>query len=181
MNRSAQIIMLNKKQSSRTKLSTCTLLLPLAFLVLVTINAYAIVENFPVNHAIKHEVFDAHELQSDSIKGRSLIADSTDYIVPDELPTFPGGLAARDQFMRDNFNNDVSRGRGISGEIICSFVVQPSGEVTDVKIVQGVDPVIDNEYKRVVAAMLRHIPGKKNGVAVPVLLVTALRIISSGP
>ena len=169
--------MLHKKPSSQIKPAACIVLLSLAFYVLVTINADAIVENISVSHSIKYEVFDIHALQTDTIESSALITDSAYYTVVDEPPSFPGGRSAREQFLRENINQDLVVE---TGRVICSYIVQASGEITDVKVIHGVNPLIDNEIQRVMAAMPRHIPAKKNGVAVPVLMVYELSFYVAG-
>jgi protein TonB len=52
---------------------------------------------------------------------------------------------------------------GIQGRVICAFVVDRDGTVTDVAVKTSVDPSLDNEATRVVASIPSWIPGLKNG------------------
>lgn len=57
---------------------------------------------------------------------------------------------------------------GVQGRVLVQFVVEKDGKVTDVHVVKSVDPSLDKEAVRVVAAMPKWIPGKLNGSAVRV-------------
>ena len=51
----------------------------------------------------------------------------------------------------------------IQGRVICTFVVERDGSVSDIRIAKSVDPSLDKEAVRVVSAMPRWIPGRQNG------------------
>jgi TonB family protein len=94
------------------------------------------------------------------------------YTVVDEPPTFPGGDAERTMFLAKTIKYPVlAQENGIQGRILCSFIVEPTGEISNVKVVNGVDPLLDREAQRVLFAMPPWNPGKQKGVAVPVLFM----------
>jgi protein TonB len=62
----------------------------------------------------------------------------------------------------------VAEENGVQGRVVCTFVVERDGSITDVKVVRGVDPSLDKEAVRVLKAMPKWIPGKQNGSAVRV-------------
>ena len=62
----------------------------------------------------------------------------------------------------------VAEENGIQGRVICTFVVERDGSITDVKVARSVDPSLDKEAVRVVSSMPKWIPGKQNGSAVRV-------------
>ena len=54
----------------------------------------------------------------------------------------------------------------IEGTVFLSFVVDTTGKVVDVKIIQGVHSSIDNEAIRVVKSLERWIPARQKGIKV---------------
>ena len=51
---------------------------------------------------------------------------------------------------------------GVQGRVIVSFVVETDGSITDVKVARSVDPSLDREAMRIVKAMPKWTPGKKD-------------------
>ena len=52
---------------------------------------------------------------------------------------------------------------GIQGTVMVQFIIEKDGKVTDVKVVKGVDPELDEEAVRVVAASPKWKAGKMGG------------------
>ena len=91
------------------------------------------------------------------------------FVVVEEQPEFPGGNAAMMKFLGDNIRYPViAQENGIQGRVICNFVVERDGSITDVQVVRGVDPSLDREAVRVIQQMPRWKPGKQRGSAVRV-------------
>ena len=85
------------------------------------------------------------------------------------LKQYKGG----DQALMDYLNKSIkypviAEENGIQGRVVCTFVVERDGSITDVKVVRSVDPSLDKEAVRVLKAMPKWIPGKQNGSAVRV-------------
>lgn len=82
----------------------------------------------------------------------------------EQMPLYPGGEAARMKYIQDNLKYpSAAVNKGIQGKVICSFIVDENGNVTDIKVMSGVDPALDAEAVRVVSGMPTWIPGKQNG------------------
>ncbi|MCE5205307.1 MAG: energy transducer TonB [Porphyromonadaceae bacterium] len=91
------------------------------------------------------------------------------FVVVENQPEFPGGNAAMMKFLSDNIKYPViAQENGIQGRVICNFVVERDGSITDVQVVRGVDPSLDKEAIRVIQQMPRWTPGKQRGQAVRV-------------
>lgn len=91
------------------------------------------------------------------------------FVVVEDQPLFPGGNAAMMKFLSDNIKYPViAQENGIQGRVICNFVVEKDGSITDVQVVRGVDPSLDKEAVRVIQQMPRWNPGKQRGQAVRV-------------
>ena len=69
-------------------------------------------------------------------------------------------------------NPAVAEENGVQGRVICAFVVEPDGSISDVKVVKSVDPSLDKEAKRVISSMPKWIPGRQKGTAVRVKYTT---------
>jgi TonB family protein len=91
------------------------------------------------------------------------------YDVVEQMPSFPGGQGALFQYMSSNIKYpEEAEENGRQGRVICSFVVERNGDITDVSVVKSVDPDLDNEAVRVISSMPRWIPGRINGKPVRV-------------
>ena len=89
--------------------------------------------------------------------------------VVEQMPSYPGGMGALMQYLSSNIKYPaIAEENGIQGRVICTFVVERDGSITDVRIAKSVDPSLDKEAMRVVSKMPRWIPGKQNGSAVRV-------------
>ena len=89
--------------------------------------------------------------------------------VVEQMPSFPGGMNALMDYLRKAIKYPpVAEENGIQGRVVCTFVVERDGSVTDVRVAKSVDPSLDKEAVRVVSAMPKWIPGKQNGQSVRV-------------
>ena len=89
--------------------------------------------------------------------------------VVEQMPSFPGGPSALMQYLSSNIKYPVvAEENGVQGRVVCTFVVERDGSITDVRVIKSVDPSLDKEAVRVVKSMPRWIPGKQNGSAVRV-------------
>ena len=89
--------------------------------------------------------------------------------VVEQMPSYPGGMGALMQYLSSHIKYPaIAEENGIQGRVICTFVVERDGSITDVKIAKSVDPSLDKEAMRVVSSMPKWIPGKQNGSAVRV-------------
>ena len=87
----------------------------------------------------------------------------------EQQPSFPGGQGALLSWLSYNIHYPpVAEENGIQGKVVVSFVVEPDGSISNVAVVRGVDPTLDQETVRVVKSMPKWNPGKQNGQAVRV-------------
>ena len=85
--------------------------------------------------------------------------------IVDENPHFPGGNEAMLDWLSKNIHY-TSGCASIHGRVVVSFFVEPCGSLSDIELVQKVDPELDNEVLRVVKAMPKWIPVVHNGKAI---------------
>ena len=91
------------------------------------------------------------------------------YLMPDQLPEFPGGIQAMMKFLSTNIKYPVeAQKKGISGRVIVQFVIMEDGILDQAKVIRGVDPLLDEEALRVVKSMPKWKPGMDRGEAVKV-------------
>ena len=91
------------------------------------------------------------------------------YLMPDQLPEFPGGMQAMMKFLSTNIKYPVeAQKKGISGRVIVQFVIMEDGTLDQAKVIRGVDPLLDEEALRVVKSMPKWKPGMDRGEAVKV-------------
>jgi len=58
--------------------------------------------------------------------------------------------------------------KGAQGRVVCTFVVEKDGSITNVRVSRGVDPSLDKEAVRVIQNMPKWEPGMQNGKPVRV-------------
>ena len=91
------------------------------------------------------------------------------FTVVESMPTDPGGDAARMKFLQKNIKYpQMARESGIQGTVYVTFVVEPDGSVSDVRVLRGIGGGCDEEAVRVIKAMPKWIPGKQRGKPVRV-------------
>ena len=91
------------------------------------------------------------------------------YLMPDQLPEFPGGIQAMMKFLSTNIKYPVeAQKKGISGRVIVQFVIMEDGTLDQAKVIRGVDALLDEEALRVVKSMPKWKPGMDRGEAVKV-------------
>jgi protein TonB len=91
------------------------------------------------------------------------------FVTVEQMPTFPGGEAEMQKFIGQNLKYPVvAQESGIQGRVTVRFVVSKTGAIEDVNVIRGIDPSCDKEAVRVVKSMPKWIPGKQNGLNVPV-------------
>ena len=63
----------------------------------------------------------------------------------------------------------IAKEYNITGKVYVSFIVDKQGNVTNVKIVRGVDKNLDAEALRLVSSLPKYKPGKQRGKPVRVM------------
>lgn len=102
-------------------------------------------------------------------EGGRFVSDEKVFSVVEQMPEFPGGQAAFLKWLSDNIKYPaIAEENGIQGRVICTFVVERNGSITDVQVVRSIDPSLDKEAVRVLKIMPKWIPGRANGKTVRV-------------
>lgn len=102
------------------------------------------------------------------------------FAVVESVPVFPGCEDAKDnnerkmcfqqeilKFVGRNFEfPEMARQMGIQGRVYVNFVIERNGGVSNVEVIRGVDPLLDDEAVRVVKKLPKFTPAKQRGKAV---------------
>ena len=101
----------------------------------------------------------------------------SDYV--DVQPQFPGGNCALTNFINKtrHYPYDAYKKR-VQGRVLCSFIVNTDGSLSNISVVRGVDAELNREAVRVISEMPRWHAGSHGGntVAVRCLLPIAFRL-----
>ncbi|MBD5418494.1 MAG: energy transducer TonB [Bacteroides sp.] len=93
-----------------------------------------------------------------------------DYV--SEKPSFPGGDSKLVEFINKHREYpDKAYRDGIQGKVTCSFVIHPSGSVSHIKVLKGVEETLNQEAVRILGMMPPWVPGIMNGQPVPVRVI----------
>lgn len=86
------------------------------------------------------------------------------FLVVEEQPEFPGGMAKLMKYFSDNVRYPVvAAENGIQGRVICQFTVWRDGSIRDIVVLRGVDKSLDKEAVRLIENMPKWKPGKQRG------------------
>jgi TonB family protein len=92
------------------------------------------------------------------------------YVKVDKLPVFTGGDTTLLKFLAKNsIYPESAKKNGIQGRVLVKLVVEKDGSVSNVGILEGLDPALDAEAVRVVSTLPAfEKPGILNGQPVKV-------------
>ena len=109
--------------------------------------------------------------------GESLIpgigsGEETDepFMIVEIMPMFRGGdiNGFRDWVQKRTSYPQIAIDNKIQGKVMLTFIVEPDGSVSNVTILKGVDPLIDNEAVKSIEASPKWSPGYQRGKPVRV-------------
>ncbi|GAB6123322.1 TonB family protein [Dysgonomonas termitidis] len=155
-----RITMMNKKKSSIFTSIKYLLVIPVGTALLLgnAVQATTSLDNFSIDGIT--EVMDGN--QAPQKKGDV-------YVTVEQMPSFPGGLDAQQRFIADGLKYPVeAQAKGIQGRVTIRYVIKSTGEISDIEVIRGVDPLLDKEAIRIVKSMPKWEPGKQGGKAVDV-------------
>jgi TonB family protein len=96
--------------------------------------------------------------------------------VVEKMPRFPGGAAALMKFLNENMKfPKAAQDNHVNGIVIANFIVEKTGELTRVKITEGIGWGCDEEAMRLVNAMPKWEPGQHRGQAARVYFNLPIR------
>ena len=125
------------------------------------------VEDININAEIEQnevvEEYVAPEIEEEEVVEQEI------FQIVEEMPAFPGGEQKLMEYVGKNIKYpQIARESGIQGRVFVSFVVEPDGSVSNVKLLRGIGGGCDEEAMRVIKSMPKWKPGKQRGKAVRV-------------
>jgi len=113
------------------------------------------------------QLFSGKWLNKDQIDWQLLkqLPDTTKiFSLVEEMPEFPMGDANRIKFILENINYpQLAKERGVQGTVYVNFTVSENGNIQDIKLLRGIDPVLDQAAMDAVGKMPVWKPGKHLG------------------
>ncbi len=83
--------------------------------------------------------------------------------VVEELPEFPGGATEFMKWLTKNLRYPPSaQQRKVQGKVVAQFIVNQDGSISNLELLQRVDPALDREALRVLGMMPRWKAGQQN-------------------
>ncbi|MBI9069662.1 MAG: M56 family metallopeptidase [Salinivirgaceae bacterium] len=156
-----RIIMLTKIKSSRVAKIRLLYVLPILGALIIA---------FACNN--EKDTISDENLKTVSVNDAITQAEKVEneiYFQVEVMPEYPGGDAELRNFISSNVTYPLeAKAKGIEGRVFTQFIVNKEGKVEDVKVVRGVDPLLDEEAIRVISAMPYWTPGENEGKKVKV-------------
>lgn len=118
------------------------------------------------------QIFSKEKFEDDNLKkGKCWDSEGNpcDFSMIQTKPEYPGGIEAFRQMIADNLQYPKEAAdKGIEGNVFLQFNIDENGELTDLKIIRGVNPYLDREAYRVVSLSETWKPGTYHGKNVKV-------------
>lgn len=100
------------------------------------------------------------------------------FLTAEVLPSFPGGMDAFVQFLKDNLvYPQEARLSNTQGTVFVSFVVEKDGRLTNIKVIRGIGKGCDEEAMRVIKAMPKWVPASQRGETVRLQFNVPIRFV----
>ena len=111
---------------------------------------------------------EALETLPKTVEGAPSVADESatplDFRIVEQIPQFPGGMAAFTRWLNENIRYpEEARRKKIEGKVVVSFVIGTNGKVSDHKVEKAANPLLDKEALRVLSLMPDWKPGMEKG------------------
>lgn len=96
--------------------------------------------------------------------------DNSVLLHADQMPEFIGGDEELIKFIRKNtiYPPNAAKNK-IQGRVVIQFIVSKTGDITNLKLLSGINPELNQEALRVIGMLPKWIPGKRGGKTVSIL------------
>jgi len=109
----------------------------------------------------------------ESLIHEEVTTDTTVFIIVEDPAVFQddkgnsGDLNGFRNWVQQNLKYpEAAAKNGIQGKVYVQFVINTTGEIVAVKVLRGVDPILDNEAIRVISSSPKWKPAKQSGKVV---------------
>ena len=104
-----------------------------------------------------------------AVEVQDVEAEPEPFLIVEEMPIYPGGEIELLRFIQDNVvYPERAKENNIQGRVFLQFAVTARGTVGEVRVLRGVDPLLDEAAADAVRKLTGFRPGRQGGVAVPV-------------
>ena len=101
--------------------------------------------------------FDPDEIAEEETKDNSI------YVIAEEMPMFPGNFMAMERFLSENIRYpQKALKEGLEGTVVVELVVEKDGSLTNIRVIRGVAPCLDEEALRVINMMPKWKPARQH-------------------
>ena len=86
------------------------------------------------------------------------------FFIVEDMPEFPCGEVGLRKYIAENtIYPEEAKNKGLEGKVFINFIVSKTGDVENIKVAKGIDPLLDNEAIRVVQSMPKWKPATQRG------------------
>jgi protein TonB len=86
------------------------------------------------------------------------------FYIQEEVGQFPGGEVAFEKFIQKSIQYPaIAKAQGIEGKVVVALVIDETGAVNNVEVIQGIGGGCEEEVIRVLSAMPNWAPTKQAG------------------
>src|SRR5664280_1841501 len=123
-----------------------------------------------MNQTTNPKVDDNGTGNGDNLTGQEGTASDEPFFLVEVMPSFKGGGLEkfRDWISKRTKYPDAAIVKKIRGTVFLTFIVEKDGSVSNVTVVKGVDPLLDDEAVRAISASPKWTPGLQRGESVRV-------------
>jgi len=90
------------------------------------------------------------------------------FIFVEEMPAYPGGTIALHEFIHNNLNYPYEpKQAGLEGTVLVSYIIDVNGEISNPKVIRGIQQDLDAEALRVTKLIKGWKPATQGGRPVP--------------
>ncbi len=99
-------------------------------------------------------------------------------VIVSDMSEFPDADSALHRYIADNLKYpEEAKSKGLKGKVFVSFVVSETGDIENVKVSRGLDPLLDNEAIRVVQSIPKETLPKPVQHGKPVKMTYTVAVI----
>ena len=107
---------------------------------------------------------DNETVEADKPEVVDMYDEPIDFRVVEDLPQFPGGASEFMKWLTKNLRYPTSaQQRKVEGKVVAQFIVNTDGSISNLELVNSVDPSLDREALRVLRMMPNWKAGKQDG------------------
>ena len=86
------------------------------------------------------------------------------YKIVEKKAEFPGGQRKLMEYLKKNVKYPkLALDKSIEGRVLVKFTIKKDGTIDDIRVIKGVDSILDEEAIRMVKNMPKWIPAQHNG------------------